>query len=142
MDLDVTSLHHRRSVHRWERMSVGDLIERVTWSRPDKLAIIGRPVDPERYRDRVHDLLRQFQSMEASGFEPAGGFRVYLNTPSGELPATAYAIELMEIYGPPRGLDFSIQDSNRLIQILVAKKETLAIFKPFLLFLQLLQTTE
>ncbi len=43
MDLDVTSLHHRRAVHRWERMSVGDLIERVTWSRPDKPAIAGRP---------------------------------------------------------------------------------------------------
>jgi len=43
MDLDVTSLHHRRAVHRWERMSVGDLLERVTWSRPDKLAIVGRP---------------------------------------------------------------------------------------------------
>jgi hypothetical protein len=34
VDLDVTSLHHRRAVHRWERMSVGDLLERVTWSRP------------------------------------------------------------------------------------------------------------
>lgn len=43
MDLDVTSLHHRRAVHRWERMSVGDLIERVSWSRPDKVAIAGRP---------------------------------------------------------------------------------------------------
>jgi len=43
VDLDVTSLHHRRAVHRWERMSVGDLIERVTWSRPDKMAIVGRP---------------------------------------------------------------------------------------------------
>src|ERR1700757_131715 len=43
MDLDVTSLHHRRAVHRWERMSVGDLIERVTWSRPDRLAMVGRP---------------------------------------------------------------------------------------------------
>ena len=42
MDLDVTSLHHRRAVNRWERMSVGDLIERVTWSRPDKVAIAGR----------------------------------------------------------------------------------------------------
>ena len=41
--LDVTSLHHRRAVHRWDRMSVGDLIERVTWSRPDKLALTGRP---------------------------------------------------------------------------------------------------
>src|ERR1700748_390140 len=43
VDLDVTRLHHRRAVHRWERMSVGDLIERVTWSRPDKMAIVGRP---------------------------------------------------------------------------------------------------
>jgi acyl-CoA synthetase (AMP-forming)/AMP-acid ligase II len=43
VDLDVTSLHHRRAVHRWERMSVGDLIERVTWSRPDKVAIVGCP---------------------------------------------------------------------------------------------------
>src|SRR6516165_10100078 len=38
VDLDVTSLHHRRAVHRWERMSVGDLVERVTWSRPDAYA--------------------------------------------------------------------------------------------------------
>jgi acyl-CoA synthetase (AMP-forming)/AMP-acid ligase II len=43
VDLDVTSLHHRRAVHRWDRMSVGDLIERVTWSRPDKVALAGRP---------------------------------------------------------------------------------------------------
>jgi acyl-CoA synthetase (AMP-forming)/AMP-acid ligase II len=43
VDLDVTSLHHRRAVHRWDRMSVGDLLERVTWSRPDKVAIVSRP---------------------------------------------------------------------------------------------------
>src|SRR6185312_16739104 len=43
VDLDVTSLHHRRATRRWERMSVGDLIERVTWSRPDRVAIAGRP---------------------------------------------------------------------------------------------------
>jgi acyl-CoA synthetase (AMP-forming)/AMP-acid ligase II len=43
VELDVTSLHHRRAVHRWERMSVGDLLERMTWSRPDKTAITGRP---------------------------------------------------------------------------------------------------
>src|ERR1700749_631472 len=43
VDLDVTSLHHRRAVHRWERMSVGDLTERVTWSGPAKVAIVGRP---------------------------------------------------------------------------------------------------
>ena len=43
MDLDVTSLHNRRAVNRWERTSVGDLLERVTWSLPDKDAIVGRP---------------------------------------------------------------------------------------------------
>ena len=38
---DVTSLYNRRAVNRWERTSVGDLLERVTWSFPDKEAIVG-----------------------------------------------------------------------------------------------------
>ncbi|MHA3701856.1 AMP-binding protein [Jatrophihabitans sp. YIM 134969] len=42
-EFDVTSLHHRRATHRWERTSVGDLLERLTWSLPDKEAIRGRP---------------------------------------------------------------------------------------------------
>ena len=36
-------LHHRRAVNRWERTSVGDLLERVTWSDPDRVAVSGRP---------------------------------------------------------------------------------------------------
>src|ERR1700761_2574726 len=39
--LDVTSLYNRRATGRWERTSVGDLTERVTWSYPDKEAVIG-----------------------------------------------------------------------------------------------------
>jgi acyl-CoA synthetase (AMP-forming)/AMP-acid ligase II len=39
--IDVTSLYNRRAVNRWERTSVGDLTERVTWSYPDKEAVIG-----------------------------------------------------------------------------------------------------
>src|SRR6201995_1681572 len=42
-ELDVTSLHHRRATHRWERTSVGDLFERMTWSFPDHEALVGRP---------------------------------------------------------------------------------------------------
>jgi acyl-CoA synthetase (AMP-forming)/AMP-acid ligase II len=38
---DVTSLYNRRAVNRWERTSVGDLLERVTRSFPDKEAMIG-----------------------------------------------------------------------------------------------------
>jgi acyl-CoA synthetase (AMP-forming)/AMP-acid ligase II len=43
MGVDVTSLSHRRAVNRWERVGVGDVLERLTWSYPDKEAIIGRP---------------------------------------------------------------------------------------------------
>ncbi len=35
MPIDVTSLYNRRADNRWERVCVGDILERVTWSRPD-----------------------------------------------------------------------------------------------------------
>jgi acyl-CoA synthetase (AMP-forming)/AMP-acid ligase II len=41
MALDVTSLNHRRAVNRWERVSVGDMLERLRWSVPDQTAIVG-----------------------------------------------------------------------------------------------------
>jgi acyl-CoA synthetase (AMP-forming)/AMP-acid ligase II len=40
-DLDVTTLRGRRADQRWNRMSVGDILERVTWSTPDKVALVG-----------------------------------------------------------------------------------------------------
>ncbi len=43
MALDVTSLNHRRAVRRWERVSVGDVLERLRWSVPNQAAIIGWP---------------------------------------------------------------------------------------------------
>lgn len=43
MELDVTTLRGRRAVQRWERTSVGDVFERVTWSYPDKVAISAGP---------------------------------------------------------------------------------------------------
>ena len=39
------------------------------------LEVIERPVDPDRYRDRVHDWLRTFHSKKGGGFQVAGGFR-------------------------------------------------------------------
>jgi acyl-CoA synthetase (AMP-forming)/AMP-acid ligase II len=41
MGFDVTSLHGRRADDRFNRMAVGDLLERMTWSRPDQDAIVG-----------------------------------------------------------------------------------------------------
>ncbi|GLZ48124.1 acyl-CoA synthetase [Actinomycetospora sp. NBRC 106375] len=43
MEFDVTTLRGRRAVQRWERTSIGDVFERLTWSYPDKTAIVGRP---------------------------------------------------------------------------------------------------
>jgi acyl-CoA synthetase (AMP-forming)/AMP-acid ligase II len=41
MTIDVTTLRGRRAVNRWERTSVGDVFERVTWSYPETVAITG-----------------------------------------------------------------------------------------------------
>jgi acyl-CoA synthetase (AMP-forming)/AMP-acid ligase II len=38
---DVTSLHGRRADERFNRLSVGDLLERVAWVTPDQDALIG-----------------------------------------------------------------------------------------------------
>ncbi|MCU1683028.1 MAG: fadD5 [Amycolatopsis sp.] len=40
--IDVSTLRGRRAINRWERTSVGDVFERLTWSYPDKVAISGR----------------------------------------------------------------------------------------------------
>ncbi len=43
MAIDVDSLYDRRADDRWNRTSVGDVLERVTYSRPDRVAITGGP---------------------------------------------------------------------------------------------------
>lgn len=42
-EFDVTTLRGRRAVRRWERTAVGDILERLTWSYPDKVALAGWP---------------------------------------------------------------------------------------------------
>lgn len=42
MAIDVTNLTNRRANNRWDRVSVGDMWERLTWSYPDKEALVGR----------------------------------------------------------------------------------------------------
>src|SRR5438874_13540620 len=53
MQIDVESLFGRRAVNRWDRVSVGDMFERVRWSTPDKEAIVALPgafTHPDRER--------------------------------------------------------------------------------------------
>ncbi|QEC46443.1 AMP-binding protein [Baekduia soli] len=56
---DVTSLHHRRPVDRVNRVSIGDLLERVTWSFPDKEAIV---TWPGAFADPAHERLTYRQA--------------------------------------------------------------------------------
>jgi hypothetical protein len=74
------------------------------------LEVIGRPVDRDRYRESIHGWLVKSLSKSGGGFQLAGGFMKYLNTDRplpGQLDATADAVELMEIYGIPDGLDLN-----------------------------------
>jgi acyl-CoA synthetase (AMP-forming)/AMP-acid ligase II len=43
MAIDVTSLANRRATDRWNRVAVGDMLERLTWSYPDQDAVVGWP---------------------------------------------------------------------------------------------------
>jgi len=78
------------------------------------LEVIERPLDRSEYRPLVHDLLREFQSTSGGGFQVAGGFKKYRKWPTntwikqpGSIDSTAYAVELMQIYGVPDGLDLN-----------------------------------
>lgn len=83
MEIDVTSLHNRRAVNRWERMSVGDMFERLTWSYPDKPAIVGwtGAYGDERYRRVTYQEADRVANQLANGLLARGlsqGDRVLL----------------------------------------------------------------
>src|SRR3954451_16412353 len=81
---DVTSLRGRRADQRWNRTSVGDLLERLTWSRPDPEAIVGAPgayFDPAfarvTYRQGDAAANRVANALLAAGLEPADRVLLY-----------------------------------------------------------------
>ncbi|MES2790797.1 MAG: hypothetical protein V4719_14390 [Planctomycetota bacterium] len=71
------------------------------------LELLQGPIERDRYRDTIHSLLRRFHCVGGGGFQFAGGFRTYANLAVGSFDATAYAVQLMEIYGIPEGLDIN-----------------------------------
>ena len=78
------------------------------------LDLIGRPIDRDQYRQRVYAAMREFHTTDDGGFQFAGGFKTYRNWPStawqkqaSSLEPTAYAVELMQIYGIPEGIDLN-----------------------------------
>ena len=71
------------------------------------LAVIGRPVDPDRHRPLIHRLLLDLHCQSGGGFQVAGGFKQYAQATTGSDESTEWAIELMEVYGVPEGLDLN-----------------------------------
>jgi acyl-CoA synthetase (AMP-forming)/AMP-acid ligase II len=82
-DIDVTTLRGRRAVHRFERTSVGDVFERLTWSYPDQVAITGwegaygeEAFARVTYREADETANRVAHALAAAGLAP--GDRVLL----------------------------------------------------------------
>ena len=71
------------------------------------LEVIGRPVDRDSFRDRIHDILREMHCKSSGGFKLAGGFKSYPVSFASSMDDTAYAVQLMQIYGIPEGLDLN-----------------------------------
>ncbi|WP_216895344.1 class I adenylate-forming enzyme family protein [Nocardia alni] len=76
MVFDVTTLHGRRADQRFNRMVVGDIMERLTWSEPDRTALVGWAgafASPEferlSYRDADAAANRVAHALRAEGLE-------------------------------------------------------------------------
>jgi acyl-CoA synthetase (AMP-forming)/AMP-acid ligase II len=72
--LDVVSLDGRRADNRWERVAVGDILERMVWSDPDKPAFIATPdavVDP-RYATVTYRQADRFANRLANALLATG----------------------------------------------------------------------
>ena len=106
-------------------------IDDLVWATRE-LAVIGRPVDAARYRQRIHQYLLGRFCEPAGPFQRSGGFGKYRNLvprgpeprtwteragrwlgdwmlpPGAPLPSiegTAAAVELMQTYGVPSEID-------------------------------------
>ncbi|MCW2701741.1 MAG: fadD5 [Blastococcus sp.] len=74
MAIDVEKLYDRRADNRWDRTCVGDVLERLTWSRPDRVALTawtGAFATPEferlTYRQANEVVNRVAQGLLAAG---------------------------------------------------------------------------
>jgi hypothetical protein len=91
------------------------------------LEVVGRPVDPAQYRNGIHVLLKRLHHETGGGFRRAGGFMAFENVRAGDLDATSNAIELMEVYGVPHGIDLNWDRSFLRPSVLTSQKWVAAV---------------
>jgi acyl-CoA synthetase (AMP-forming)/AMP-acid ligase II len=82
--IDVETLHGRSANNRWDRVCVGDIIERVTWSTPEKTVFIATPdaiKDPQfasvTYAEANALINRIAQALLGEGLERADRVAMY-----------------------------------------------------------------
>lgn len=74
MVIDVDSLHNRRNDDRWNRVAIGDILERLSLADPDKVAVIAAPeaiADP-RYARVTYRQADEIANRIANGLLAAG----------------------------------------------------------------------
>lgn len=73
-ELDVESLFDRRADQRWNRVCVADVVERVTWSVPDKEAIVAGPgaATSDKYERLTYRQLDQLMNRIAHSLRSSG----------------------------------------------------------------------
>lgn len=108
---DHLQLRLNRTIERLSRDSARVLSSAIIAT--ELLDVIGRPVDRDLHRSRIHDWLREFHTQRGIA-QLAGGFvtyrtptvsRVWWMNDAGTLDSTSQAVRLMEVYGNPDGLD-------------------------------------
>ncbi|HQZ69633.1 MAG TPA: hypothetical protein PLY87_31325, partial [Planctomycetaceae bacterium] len=67
--------------------------------------LIDRPIDREEFQAPIHDLLLKMQQLHMRRLQTNGGFATYLSADGSDDNATLAAIELMEDWGVPSGID-------------------------------------
>lgn len=96
MTFDVESLYGRHADNRWNRVSVTDLVERVTWSDPDRIALLALSdaYGDERFASLTYRQLDELTNQIAQALIGRGVGRGDIVLIVGENSAEGYAMKL------------------------------------------------
>ena len=124
---DVETLHGRSANHRWDRVCVGDIIERITWSTPDKTAFIASAdavKDPKfatlTFAEANELVNRVAQALLAQGLERSARVALYCDN-SVEAYITKLAIAKAGLVVVPINVMMSLDVVTEMLKHVGAK---------------------
>lgn len=125
--IDVETLHGRTANNRWDRVCVGDIIERVTWSTPDKTVFIATPdaiKDPQfatvTFAEANTLINRIAQALLAEGLERSARVAMYCEN-SVEAYITKLAIAKAGLVAVPINVMMSLDVVTEMLAFVGAK---------------------